>query len=361
MKYLITIFLFFSLTTLAQISITRNDINTHFAIGNAFTTRSDTVVSQIDIGQLGSTSWDFTSLVPNVGLDIVATVVDPNSTPHIGEFPGANLTLHSQIKVSGVTGENYSYNSVNSSSLMWHGNVIEVELTPGQPSVITTTLDPLETIFTFPFTYNSIENYNGVKTNVTEVLGIPLITVLTTVVSSSVVDAYGTMIMPSGRLVDALRVKKDEITIIQGPFPIYSRTISYIFEAKDGTQVIVPSDTVQSETGVINNTAPVSWTDRLPSDIKIGEALPDNYILQQNYPNPFNPSTNIEYSIPSESFVELKVFDILGNEVVTLVNEQHSAGVYRADFNAANLPSGMYFARLAADEFVQVVKMTLLK
>ena len=85
------------------------------------------------------------------------------------------------------------------------------------------------------------------------------------------------------------------------------------------------------------------------------------YKLNQNYPNPFNPSTKLEYSIPSESFVSLKVYDILGNEVATLVNEQQQAGVYRTDFNAANLPSGLYFARITANNFTQVVKMTLLK
>jgi len=89
--------------------------------------------------------------------------------------------------------------------------------------------------------------------------------------------------------------------------------------------------------------------------------IPSEYRLSQNYPNPFNPSTNIEYSIPSESFVELKIYDILGNEVATLVNEQQQAGVYRADFTADNLPSGMYFARISANDFVQVIKMTLLK
>ena len=83
--------------------------------------------------------------------------------------------------------------------------------------------------------------------------------------------------------------------------------------------------------------------------------------LSQNYPNPFNPSTNIEYSIPSESFVELKVYDVLGNEVVSLVNEQKQAGVYRAEFTADNLPSGMYFARIIANEFTKVVKMILLR
>ncbi len=98
-----------------------------------------------------------------------------------------------------------------------------------------------------------------------------------------------------------------------------------------------------------------------PTDVEQINGLPENYSLKQNYPNPFNPSTNIEYSIPSESFVELKVYDVLGNEVASLVNEQQQAGVYRADFIADNLPSGMYFARLTANEFTQVVKMILLK
>ena len=93
----------------------------------------------------------------------------------------------------------------------------------------------------------------------------------------------------------------------------------------------------------------------------INNQIPNDFILKQNYPNPFNPTTNIEYTIPSESFVELKVYDILGKEVAVLVNEQQQAGVYRAEFTANNLPSGMYFARLTANEFTQVVKMTLVK
>ena len=92
-----------------------------------------------------------------------------------------------------------------------------------------------------------------------------------------------------------------------------------------------------------------------------GGTVPEEYSLVQNYPNPFNPSTNIEYSIPSESFVELKVYDVLGNEVASLVNEQQKAGVYRVDFTADNLSSGMYFARITANEFTRVVKMTLLR
>jgi len=98
-----------------------------------------------------------------------------------------------------------------------------------------------------------------------------------------------------------------------------------------------------------------------PTDVELINGLPEEYSLKQNYPNPFNPSTSIEYSIPSESFVELKVYDVLGNEVAILVNEQQQAGVYRADFHASKISSGMYFARLTANEFTQVVKMILLK
>jgi hypothetical protein len=98
-----------------------------------------------------------------------------------------------------------------------------------------------------------------------------------------------------------------------------------------------------------------------PTDVEQISGIPQDYNLRQNYPNPFNPSTIIEYSIPEESFVELKVYDILGNEVASLVSKQQLAGSYRADFNANNKPAGLYFARITANEFTKVIKMTLLK
>jgi len=97
------------------------------------------------------------------------------------------------------------------------------------------------------------------------------------------------------------------------------------------------------------------------SDIVEVEVTPKQYELSQNYPNPFNPSTNIEYSIPEASFVQLKVYDILGNEVATLVNEEQNAGVYRADFSGTDLTSGTYFYRLNTNSFSESKKMLLLK
>ncbi|VAX27112.1 Alkaline phosphatase [hydrothermal vent metagenome] len=109
--------------------------------------------------------------------------------------------------------------------------------------------------------------------------------------------------------------------------------------------------------------------DLLASTKPINKDMPSDYMLSQNYPNPFNPSTKIKYSIPNVEMghapsvrnVTLKVYDILGREVATLVNEQQSPGNYEAIFNASHLPSGSYFYQLRAGTFVQTKKMLLIK
>ena len=104
----------------------------------------------------------------------------------------------------------------------------------------------------------------------------------------------------------------------------------------------------------------LAWSNS--SDVKeLGNGIPDEFALMQNYPNPFNPSTTIRYSIPEASFATVKVYDMLGKEVATLVNEEQSAGNYEVDFNAAGLSSGMYFYKLQTDNFVETKKMLLLK
>jgi hypothetical protein len=82
---------------------------------------------------------------------------------------------------------------------------------------------------------------------------------------------------------------------------------------------------------------------------------------EQNFPNPFNPTTKINYHIPQLSFVTLNVYDVLGSEIATLVNEEKSVGSYEIEFNATVLPSGIYFYRLQAGSFVETKKMVLMK
>jgi len=101
-----------------------------------------------------------------------------------------------------------------------------------------------------------------------------------------------------------------------------------------------------------------SWT---VSGVPGNEGTPKDYKLSQNYPNPFNPVTKISYQIPQAGNVKLTVFDFLGREVVTLVNEYKQAGYYDANFNASSLSSGTYFYRIESNNFVTTKKMLLIK
>jgi len=83
--------------------------------------------------------------------------------------------------------------------------------------------------------------------------------------------------------------------------------------------------------------------------------------LKQNYPNPFNPTTTITYSLPKSTFVTLKVYDIIGEEIAELVNEKKDSGTYDVTWNAQNIPSGVYFYKITAGEYSKTIKMILLK
>jgi hypothetical protein len=93
----------------------------------------------------------------------------------------------------------------------------------------------------------------------------------------------------------------------------------------------------------------------------ITSEIPVEYKLKQNYPNPFNPSTNIRFALPKSGFVKLVVFDVLGREVETLVNEKHFPGTYEVTFDGSNYPSGIYFYRLTTDLYNETKKMLMIK
>ncbi|HVO73802.1 MAG TPA: T9SS type A sorting domain-containing protein [Ignavibacteriaceae bacterium] len=97
------------------------------------------------------------------------------------------------------------------------------------------------------------------------------------------------------------------------------------------------------------------------TDIDEENIIPSKFLLEQNYLNPFNPSTIITFSLPSKSFVTLKVFDFLGKEVATIVSEELSAGSHNREWNAGNLSSGVYFYRIQAGSFIETKKLILMK
>ena len=90
-------------------------------------------------------------------------------------------------------------------------------------------------------------------------------------------------------------------------------------------------------------------------------ALPLDYTLSQNYPNPFNPATTIEFTLPKSEFITLTLFNILGQQIASLVSEKLNPGLHKYEWQADNLPSGIYYCRMQAGKFEQVRKMILLK
>jgi hypothetical protein len=131
-----------------------------------------------------------------------------------------------------------------------------------------------------------------------------------------------------------------------------------IWDKNDGDKIIYDNLVSQATHGVISmSTNSIFAKETEESDL----VVPTEFALEQNYPNPFNPTTTISYSIPEAGYVELKVYDILGNEVATLVNEAEESGYHTALFDATKLASGIYIYTLRTNNFVQTRKMMLLK
>jgi hypothetical protein len=145
------------------------------------------------------------------------------------------------------------------------------------------------------------------------------------------------------------------VAIINQPWPISQQMSFDLHDVSDHLPVVAEFDF-----GVI-------------SDVEADQNLPSDFVLYQNYPNPFNPNTKIKFTIPTPlsppfnkggktgGVVTLKVYDVLGNEIATIVDEQIQAGAYSVEFDARNITSGVYFYRLTAGDYSYSKKMTFLK
>ena len=337
---------FVNIRLLAQITITSSDINNQYTPGNttfSYGTGFGSPPIMIDIGQLGATSWDFSFLSSYQQNENSITAVDPTSTPYYDSY-FLDATLGSLNDTYGVQ---YQYYLVNDS---WWFDLGFAENIPGTGEDAFKYIPP-KPIAQFPYTYNSTIDYTGIEHFIDILQGDTIFS--SNIVEHRIVDAYGPMTFPGGVVYNALRVKVD----ISGGF---FQGMGYEFITKYGASVYIASDQTQPTTGVIECSY-LSWSTPLVSRIEIGEHTISKYQLIQNYPNPFNPSTKIKYSIPQQSDIIIKVFDVLGNDIETLVNEEKPAGTYEITWNPKELPSGVYFYQLRADSFIETKKMVLMK
>ncbi|QQS36944.1 MAG: T9SS type A sorting domain-containing protein [Ignavibacteriales bacterium] len=211
---------------------------------------------------------------------------------------------------------------------------------------------PFEIAAIFPATYGSsfsqqIEKYDTTFNGSGGVIS----TNYSTSFEETVIDGYGTLVLQSGSY-QCLRIKK----IHNG----YGDK-EYIYLCNEGAFVGVGGvDISAPDTGYVNGGCQVLLKPGLV-DVNDNVLELNDFKLEQNYPNPFNPTTKIAFTIPEESRVRITIYDLLGNEVLRLLDEQKPRGSHTIDVNASELSSGVYLYRLKAGKFIQTMKMILLK
>ena len=346
MKKILLFFTIASCTALAQITINSSDVANMFAIGNTATIHEDTLQSNFDIGSPGGgNNWNFTNLQSN--LMVTLESIDPATSPYISDFPTANICNYSSSTIGGNFSEIWTYSKLNGQFDVL-GNAAVSSALPG--FVTTISYDPYRRQYEHPFTFNS--QWSDTYTQTISVNGTPINSSSVTI--STLVDAYGTMTIPGGASYEALRIR-EELTISG------ITSVNFSFISKNGAQVNVNAVSSNPPNSGIISVDGTTYYDGLVSSVEQINEIPNGFTLNQNYPNPFNPNTNIQYSIPEASFVELKVYDVLGNEVATLVDAEQNAGVYKADFSGSDLASGLYIAKITAGNYTNTIKMSLLK
>ena len=228
----------------------------------------------------------------------------------------------------------------------------------GEISVLTETQKykhnvPPERLIKFPAEYNSSWEVAFLETDTTYENGTPTNIESVNRVQSTIIDGYGTLIV-SGYNFECLRMKRTHAI----PLPAYKE---YWYLTQEGALLVVNGAASEPDTGIVQIKSIVLFLEESLLTIPETSQTPLNCSLNQNYPNPFNPITNIEYRIPNSEVVTLKIYNLIGQEVATLVSENQNAGNHSYQFDGKNLASGIYYYQLVAGDFMEVKKMILLR
>ncbi|MDQ3021859.1 MAG: T9SS type A sorting domain-containing protein [Bacteroidota bacterium] len=340
MKTIILFLILFTSQVFAQITLTGANNPSAGDIYH-YTICDTTNITQGNAG--ANQTWSFLSLT---GIDSnTLYFVAASTTPYAAQFPTSNIA---------ATNDNseYSYISASSANLLLNGS--------GGQSLIVQYNNP-QMYAQYPFTYNTnfTDNFSANYTSG----GLETFRTGTTTVTG---DAFGTINLSIGSFANALRVKNVTITNDSTNFgtTLSSTSISYSWFVT-GRKLPVFEITYISFTVngfPLGNEKIVNYNTNATIGItNISSEIPDNYLLSQNYPNPFNPVTNLEFGISKLGFVTLKIYDMLGKEVATLVNSTLNPGTYKYNFDASGLTSGVYFYKITAGDFVETKRMNLVK
>lgn len=344
MKFIYTLFIILSLNPFIYSQVTLTSENNP-VVGNVYRkVNCDTV--GVNQGPSGANqTWNFTNLTRSDSFDV--SFVAPGNTPFGSQFTNSNVASTSD-------NSNYTYYRANSSNLEMLGTAVT-----GLVIVLSNT----QVLFQYPFTYNTTftDQFSGTFT-------FGGFNVLRTGTITGTGDGWGTINLPFGSFANALRVRYD-ITIRDSVVvpPLVTRTTQtsynwFVPGKRYAVLEIIYTTIVVTNFGTTNSKS-VHYS---PNSTAIGiisynSNVPADYSLSQNYPNPFNPNTRFSFALPKLSSVSLKVFDVLGREVATLVNQDLKAGSYEVTWDGSNYTSGMYFYKISTGDYTETKKMMLLK
>ena len=354
----------------AQTPITSSDVSNVLAPGKEWLEVSDSVGTTMNIGSASSLSQNWTAPSIDFADTITAINVSLSDSPYLSDFPEATHCQKFSDTTESVPVILYNYYKLDNDALYSLGSAYNERLVVriGNKIVIIDTVifsKHTTALFPLPVTFGATEQSED-----TTDYGSGYISIKTL---SQSVDAFGNFTFLFGTY-SALRISEHTKTqnYVNGTFLNEDNQFSISWITTAGIfQVDV--DTSAGTSGTVNITS-ASLTKFIDSPTSVnggGTDMPSSFLLYQNYPNPFNPFTTIRYTIPTVSTgqknqVTLKVYNVLGKAISTLVNENKPAGTYEVKFsakreNGVDLPSGIYFYRLQAGSFVSTKKFVLLK
>jgi hypothetical protein len=342
---LILIVLLFASAVNAQIIL---NSNRKPVIGDSFTT-SYMDTTGVTEGPFGSNiAWDFSNLVAT-GEQWNIQYVDPTIAPNSMLYPNADLA----VSYDGLAHTFYDTdgNSVHSLGVAYEDFAMVYSNN--------------EKVAEFPFTLSSsfVDSFYAVY-QVGENLEVRNFGRI-----KMIGDAFGTIVLPNGSTSAALRVKldreaKDTLVINGIPIGINSyRSTTYQWYTNESKYPVLGISYVDIQAnGILTSYKQVDYNTESATDVN--DELPqivNGFELLQNYPNPFNPSTKISWQSSVGSHQTLKIYNVLGTEVATLVDEYKPAGSYEVEFDASKLSSGVYLYQLKSNSKIITKKMALIK
>jgi hypothetical protein len=357
------------------ITIDTNDVKAMYAVGTTTALCFDTLTTQLPIGNTGASSWDFSTLLTHTSMHMTSVV--PSLTPYFAtNFPSATHALSAAdftykffAKDFGdvvLKGLGYYYMTLSGSELLDHGlkGVGNVYLFGGSvvaPAQGQWTRSPGAIYYHLPMRLDSswTTTYKEILVGSATILNgtWPVGPDTTSHVITYTVDAYGPLKIPGGATQEALRMRKvDLFTTKNGS----GARVGYVILAKNGASVqfnVADTSAVSGTTAVYS----IQWTGATPTAVRQISNAPVSFGLAQNYPNPFNPSTKIHFTVPERQAVTLRVYNLLGEEVATLVDQVVNAGENVVEFKATGLPTGMYLYKLQAGSAMQTRRMLLVR